>query len=464
MQTLTLSSAATAITSIVVSTTISSTIMVSSKLDNPVSSSSSWKYRIEGSQKVVFSNSNLNPSASSILCLFPYNTVTPQFRPPYLIRTLLHPYLIPSIPLRLSSSYVSDLFSRSRTNRPPRRVANTPTTPSTFATLNLDAALFFGPNTILVEIKPKTARPSISKLIPPQIANLLCKYSSPPYHLKNYLLPHNYVPLKAYHPSDILSGCHQRATAAVNTLLQEKARGLRVFQKGILQNSIHNYKNAVVAAMAALSADQTAVKTITELQGMDVLDGIGAEIVLCHLKQLVGSDEAERMIHSYIHNGPRYSANSDKEEQYQEILKDLSYSSPDEAMNIHCQREFQKAVEIAENLDAEDAARLLGEYLQASTAKDCSILIALCQRDDWATEKGKDCSFEELKNRRECSNSVFSNHNRWDYRIWVVDVGAKPLSKIEKKWGREDRTRAALLAKRYEQIPNSLVVHAQSQS
>ena len=445
-----------AISSLVSSTTISSTIMVSPKLDSPVSSSSCWEYRIEGSQKVVFSNSSPNPSASSILCLYPYNTSTPQFRPPYLIRTLLHPYLIPPIPLRLPSSYVSDLLSRSRGNRPPRRVANTPTIPSTFATLNPDAALFFGPNTILVEIKPKTARPSISKLIPPQIANLLCKYSSPPYHLKNYLLPHNYVPSKAYHPSDLLSGCYQRATKAVNTLLQEKARGLRVFHNGILQSSLPSYKNAIVAAMAALSVDQTAVKNIAQIQAMDVLDGIGAEIVLCHLKQLVGAGEAERMIHSYVQNGPRYSVNSDKEEQYQEVVKDLSYNSPDEGMNIHCQREFQKAIDVAENLEAEDAARLLAEYLQASTAKDCSLLVAL-QRDDWDTEKGKECSFEESKNKLECLNSVFSNNSKWNYQIWVVDVAAKPLSKIEKKWGIEDRTRAALLAKRYAEIPNSLV-------
>lgn len=384
-----------------------------------------WNYRIEGAQKVIFSNAPERPPQVLVLYTVKNDPCEPfqpiNNLPQALFRRHLSQYLLPHHPITLTPLVIKHLSHRATPHRPIHRRAFSHISPhKTFASLYPDVAFYFGPATTLVEIKPKAALLSRSKLIPPNIAFPLRKYTIPPYHVKNYLLTHGCVPQRPYFPSDLLCSDVPTVSSAISSLLTDQSRGLRVFHDGKLCDPSHHLPE-LIAAAHAIVVDHECAKGILAVQAADVIDNIGAEIIMRHLIRRVGQQQATKLLRRALYDVQRVS-------DYDEI----TYASPVQAQEEHNLIEYDNALKAAQELPVPIAVELLAGFLQAAAAKDCSMMIALSKANE----------VEET-----AEGIVFDVHRvRWIARLWVVDTDEKHLAKILGKWGVQDRQQSSILS------------------
>lgn len=367
--------------------------------------------------------SSTSPSyPSQVLIVFPIDGDTPkhspQVKPQALISHHLSKFLLPATKVRLTKEYLAKLATSSQPHRPAERTTQL-NSDYPYAILQPDMALCFGPSTVLVEMKTKNALLSRSKLIPPHEAKVLRKYTSPNYHIKNYLIPNGCIPDEPYDPADILSLDLPRVTAAINTMRRERSRALRVFRDGTIVDPGDN-TDALTAAAHALVSTPECCKAILDLQAYDVLDSAGAETVLSRLHMLVGESRAHSLIREHLYYDSPIQPAGDK----------LCYESAREASLTHSMSSFEEAVNVTNEFNADQCASLLARFLQAATAKDCSLLIALCPASE---------SLVSGKHR------VVTEAGDWVFRLCVVDVGEKGVERIFDRWGPEDRRRVQIL-------------------
>lgn len=508
-------------------------------------SPSAWVYRVEGGQKMVFALRDPSSCPPLILCLYSADAPPPHLHVQPLFARHLAPYLQPSRIVTLPRSYLNALVSAAQPHRPPLRRSTT-YHPHSTATLLPDAARHFGPSTFLVELKPKGALLSRSRLIPPNLALALRKFISPPYHAKHYL-PHGSVPSDAYYPSDLLSADLHRMTRAVGALLRHEARGLRVFDAqsntpwradNVLKHP--PARQALDVALAALVKEPRACHGICSVQTADYLDVFGAEAIMLALvrrigmakaqqrvrdvmtspaaceahtpdtsadsqcaladfyetvaaqphgvvvEQIVGIDQtgcafdrsnnadsdegsSERMIsvggvcdaddvaiepsdhtlHSLsvldtvwtngngVHTtGPtngvdnaRLTAQSPDaivEDEYTAWRGRITYESAAHGAKLHNDANYEAALRAVADMPVHVMVSFLADFLQAATAKDCSLLVAVAPS--------------------QVEPDIMVGQQGWRYKVWVVDVGEKDIRKILGKWPQRERQRAEELS------------------
>lgn len=419
--------------------------------------SDEWRYRIEGGQKMVFASTcdetcflGLHPMPDPklnnkswcqgclpvVLCLYSAKGPLPRSHPQPLIAQHLAPYLMPSSVVNIDYPATTYLICNAEAQRPSSRTRQ-PYIPHESAAIQLDAARYFGPSTVLVEFKAKCALRATSCLIPPLIAEVLRKYQAAPYHVKNYLMNDECIPEDAYDPADLLAYEDvSRQHKAALTLLREKSRALRIFVDGgnvVNQEDMTKCTHYVQVAAEALAVDGNACKGIREIQAHDRLDALGAAAVMQRLVSRVGRSTAEHLVTSTIRETSlNFGVSALDDYSWHRIV---AYDSPEQAMHEHNDERYREALTSLETLPTEILAIALGDYLQAAAAKDCSLLVSLCP-----TEEVDAMSMHDEQIGVACIEG-----EEWAFRIWVVDIGEKDITKISEKWPTQDIERAAKL-------------------
>lgn len=417
---------------------------------------SRWQYRIEGGQKMIFAP--LPPPCSlphkselpkplptlppQILVVYPtltkYNVPSDHVfnNPQALIEKHLGPFLVPQTPIALTPPYLAELAKIAQPNRPAHRTS-TITAHSTAASLQPDAALYFGAKTCLVELKPKYAHLSRSRLIPPRNAKVLKKYTTLMYHMKNYIMPTNTIPAAPYDPGDLLSSSFDRVIRSIGKLVYHNSRSIRIFEGGKLVPSAksHEHFHAMRVAARVLTTYNECSQAVKDVQAYDILDGEGSETVMKRLISLVGKDRAYELIREELYVDTPHDKAFDK----------LCYESAKQASGSHNEELYQKAVAAVGELTETQCARLLARFLQAYTAKDLSILISICPRNEM-----QDVTLGNIGEEGEGveGDLVQCGDELWVCKVWVVDVGEKSIDKILGRWGPDERKRVEELRKR----------------
>lgn len=308
-----------------------------------------------------------------------------------------------------------------------------------------------------MEVKPKSGVLSRSALVHPEITATLGKFEVPTYHLKNYILPDMHQcppsripdPAKQYNPVELLSGTNIRQQ--LFNLHAEMSRSLRVFYEGqLLTHSVadHSCNNGVchtaleVAAEALngieLGSRKGCLYGLREIQNKDYIDNIGAAVLLGCLIRAVGKANAHEMIASYL-----YPEDDEGDSEYRSLAflaakKMLSYETSSEAVQLHCEEIYERAMKSTRCLQPRFIAMMLADFLQAAAAKDCSIMVAICRREDTIAFSTK------LKMEDEHEVITWQGEE-WLYTVHVVDTRQKSIDKIVQKW-------AAVDLRRYERL------------
>lgn len=390
-----------------------------------------WRYRIEGGQKMVFFQVKPDGDCANVLCLYSASCPLPQGRPQPLFSKHLSRYLLNTSIVSLTSAFTRSLVCNARvlrpSNRPPHYVAHSK------GTLQPDLAAYFGiESTTLIEIKPKSGILSVSRLIPTELARTLRKFTTPTYHVKNYLAKTGVIPEHPYCPADMLSGNKPRMLGAVAALQRERARTLRVFSAGSVIDAEAANK-MVHAAVAALEHDGVVVHRIRKIQEADVLDTSGAVAVMNILAERVGTTEAERLVASAARGESVHSHVSD--DDIAQARRDIAYASPEEGARRHNESQRASALKKLSEMSNKMLVRLAADFLQAAAAKDCSLMIALCRKEDYLAGHGQS----------DDDRMVPFDGVQWVYRVWVVDVGQKDVDKITSRWPKEESRQEAKL-------------------
>lgn len=393
-----------------------------------------WRYRIEGGQKMVFFRTTPGEDLANVLCLYSAACPLPQGKPQPLFSKYLSHYLLNTSIVSLPSEFSRSLVRNARQNRPPNRPPHF--VPHSRGTLQLDLAAYFGTeSTTLVEIKPKSGVLSVSRLIPTELARTLGKFTTPTYHVKNYLTKTGVIPKHPYCPADMLSGNKTRMFEAVAALQRERARTLRAFSAGSVIDA-EAANRMVQAAVAALEHDGVAVHRVRKIQEEDVLDISGAATVMKILAERVGTLEAETLVASAARGESNVTEVS--EQDITQARRDIAYSSPEEGARNHCESQRMTALKKLHEMSDALLVRLAADFLQAAAAKDCSLMIAMCRKEDY------------LSGQRQLADDrmVAFDGVEWVYRVWAVDVEQKDVDKITSRWPKEERRREALLRNR----------------
>lgn len=351
--------------------------------------------------------------------------------------------------------------------------------------------------TLTMEIKPKCGLLSRSKLVPVDVCERLGKFTTLTYFLKNYKEEDFGDDKVRYSPDDLLSGEKERIEKALDALIYREAHTLRAFHeehavfadflpqfnppkelkpilddikmnrsvgtdkvsesKGWLERlstkletceSLGGAKGlrgsdsvtgpsalckklyatkALTVGKLALSSASEALEGILKYQALDFVDNLGAECILDRLTSLIGEDNVEQAIWKAHFSYPRSA-------RYKDAVKALSYASPEEGNKLHCEKELQAARSYVEQMDAETAAAILADFLVSGTAKDCSIMVSMCQETDAR-------STDDLKLAQKNEGCVeVSEWERWRYCMNVVDLEPKAVSRI-RTWAARDRSR-----------------------
>eukprot|EP00178_Gracilaria_changii_P007126 TRINITY_DN2282_c0_g1_i1.p1 TRINITY_DN2282_c0_g1~~TRINITY_DN2282_c0_g1_i1.p1 ORF type:complete len:437 (-),score=57.79 TRINITY_DN2282_c0_g1_i1:1769-3079(-) len=384
-----------------------------------------WNYRIEGAQKLIFSNAPDQPPQVLVIYAVKNHPSAPLQQvttvPQALFRRYLSQYLLPHQSVTLTPAFIKQLSQRATPLRPSHRRSASHISPHhRCASLYPDVAFHFGPNTTLVEIKPKAALLSRSRLIPPNIASTLQKYSRPPYHIKNYLLQNGSLPHRPYSPSHLLSDDIPTVSSAISNLLAENSRGLRVFRSGEPCDPAHHL-HALRAAAHAIVLDSACAQGIMAIQSADLIDNIGAETIMRHLIRRVGEQQATKQVRRALYTVQSVT-----------LWEEITYKTSDQANQQHNAAEYAKALKAVQSLSVPASVQLLAGFLQAAAAKDCSMMIALCRAD-------------QAQGSNDESLLVDVHGVRWLARLWVIDTDEKHIAKILGKWGVDDRKRASIL-------------------
>jgi hypothetical protein len=297
--------------------------------------------------------------------------------------------------------------------------------------------------TVCVEVKPKAALTSISRLVPPAICAALEKFSASAYALENP--PNPVSPLPRYAPADLLSCDPPRIAAALDALRRRRAHSLRVFRDGAvaladdlpISPSLHGDRDtayaapenraAIDAAAVVLAAQPGVVLGILGTQRRDYVDALGAEKVYAHLvRACCGGDAAaaERAVWDAYFDQPGDDPPLDA--AVADARARISYADSGEARRLHNDARFRAAEAAVANMCPRVAARVVADFMVASVVKDCSIMVSMsCRPPGYVAEPAE--SAVTLGDGTVCL-----------YRVSVVDLEPKPLSKLH-AWAARDR-------------------------
>lgn len=434
-----------------------------------------WEYRLEGAAHIVFAHRTPRLPYRGMLLRFETEPLHPNQSTPDPARkqpdanlpsghdfisavfgtSSLAPYLLPSDTIQLEPSFLQGLVKQAEHLRPPHRKAlRCIPTNSVTAFLEKDLALLFGKQTICVEVKPKYAFLSRSRLVDPVVCSALDKFGTPTYHVKNYGFRAGIVPQtdkKLYYPADVFSGDRSRLAQALEALRCERSRILRVFSSGALTAAAKSVfkgeltfdafdsdgcKAAIELAVDVLTAESKGcLDAVALFQQLDYIDNIGAETLWRRLVSLLGEVAANKeVVKGYF---ARATRGNDKTSDESDILfarakETVAYRDASEAKTLHNEQLHGEAEQFADSLAPETLARMLSDFMVASVAKDCSIFLSMCPSGN-----------AEAVDPDHSARITASDGQEWIYAAHVIDLEPKSLGKIISKWAPVDRQRAS---------------------
>lgn len=343
-------------------------------------------------------------------------------------------------------------------------------------------------STTCVEIKPKGALTSVSRLVPPEICAALDKFQVTPYAVKETCCvggtrvvreeeekKEERVP--EYSPADLLSGEPGRIAAALEALRLRRAHSLRVFHDGAvgladdlpIDPRLFPDRAAAYEAPENVGAIEAAARVLADARGVgsgirdaqrrDYVDALGAEKVYAHLVRVCcGGDveKAEEFVwDAYFADDDDVVSDSDDDDgggggggtgdggdggdnggatleatQLADARATLSYRNSAEARVLHDATRMLAAERAVAAMSPRVAARVLADFMIASVVKDCSIMVSMTRRAP-AYKPAPDENFVTLDDGSICL-----------YEVSVVDLEPKPLSKLG-AWAARDRAHAA---------------------
>lgn len=346
----------------------------------------------------------------------------------------------------LSESYVKQLGASAESQRPlERRAVKNFSMASLQAELLPDLALRFGKETVLVEVKTKGGVLSRSALVHPDITNALKKFTVPAYYFRNYFFPCRKERMRRfsdaehrYDPTKMLLGIDIEGQLKI--LHNERSRSLRVFYRGarLSHNSAANVCNegfcstalglAAKAILNEKSQGDDCFSKLLAIQRADYIDNIGAGLLLKHLMDMVGKKRAYDMIGEYVHLPGTEKWGADDEKQYRASKSIICYKTAEEGKRLHSVERYLRATEEVADMKPSVCAKILAEFMQAASARDCSVMISMCREDVAEPRQRKDGRQDGPGGIVQC------NGVKWVYSAHVIDTGAKPVDKILHKW------------------------------
>lgn len=249
-----------------------------------------------------------------------------------------------------------------------------------------------------------------------------------------------------YCPADLLSGVHEKIASALDALRRRRAHSLRVFYDGrvFLADDIpidgvftsreeayeSSFCKSAIEASARALADSNFAYGILETQRKDFIDALGAEKVWNRLVEL--HDGSEKDAEAAV-----WEAYFVRDETHPELISKvevarnhLSYPSSSYGRDYHSDELVQEAEEYLATIEPDVAARIIADFMVASVIKDCSVMVSMSmQPANYSPSQSE--SAVTLPNGTVCV-----------YRVEIVDLEPKPISKI-RKWAARDRARAA---------------------
>lgn len=397
---------------------------------------------------------NLQGQARQVLCITIMSARAHRSQPKQhkrpahqaLFRRHLHRYLLEPVYVTLSESYVKQLATAAEPSRPiERRKVKNFGTASPLAELLPDLALWFGRETLLVEIKPKCGVLSRSALVHPDINDALQKFKIPPYYFTNYLFPspgrevmdfpdqeHRYDPLKMLLGIDI--------ELQLKILHEERSRSLRIFNCGARlshEDATCTCNDGLCTIALDIAAKAVAdesrdgehcFRKLLAVQRHDYIDNIGAGLLLKHLISMIGMTRAYEMIEQYEFMRGAEKWTAEDENEFRASKQIISYETAEEADRLHSHEGYLHATEEVARMKPNVCAKMLAEFMQAAAAKDCSFMISMCREDKAEIRQGKA--------GRDDKAGGFVQHEgrKWLYCVHVIDTGPKPVDKLLLKW------------------------------
>jgi Inositol-pentakisphosphate 2-kinase len=464
-----------------------------------------WVYRVEGAKNLVFAHETsprllrlANNMRRSDTDLSVELMADHRFVRSVLCQGPLRPYVMFGKLISVTDTFIEDLMVQSAEMRPGHGSRSSIFFPQRTVLLQKDLANLFSPrgqltqqSTVCVEIKPKGGLTSISRLCPKALCDALQKFEKLDYAIKHYeLLPaQNALDIPKYSPADFLSGEHSRILYALEAMRLQKASGFRIFFGGDIAvandlpievpvsalnvglhravspkhiyefdandcfrpspESIREYayssslcKDAIVVVSKILAENGKVLGAILYEQGRDFIDASGAEVLWDQLVENLGGCEKSaeyRINEAYLTQGNTAQLC----EEVCRARQNLSYKDSREALTLHCDKIVQEAMAYVKVMSSDAISRVLADFLTASVAKDCSLMISLSFRP-------ADCDYDPKHAFVRLDTGGICT-----FAIHVVDIGPKPCSKI-KFWACRDKFTANALMRGGDDVRRSV--------
>lgn len=422
---------------------------------------SDWHYRTEGGQHLVYHYLGTDPQfRNRILRLRSQkkcdsNNILPicdeENAADTLSRTELQPFLLSGKRVYLATETVIALGDSAIPCRPLERIkTNLTLKESTFGILQEDLVRLFGDKTLSVEIKPKSMVFSRSRLTPPEICRALKKFTISDTLVHNFPIERIEDELTEgiiYNPLDLVSGDAPRVRRALEILRESKSRWLRIFSaghfiaasSGVARNlspMVSNYDDprcslAIRLTSLALAKSAKCLSLLCQIQTLDLVDKIGLELLWNRLVDNLGLHTAAEKVWNHYLEARSLIDGADCE-HYQKWKNIVGYKSAEQALALHNDSRYQQAIRSVIEMPNDICARMIADALMSAVAKDCSVIVSLAQVLDELSLNENEVIMDE------------ENRMRWRFKVHVIDMGPKPLSKIS-SWAKMDRYRAKQL-------------------
>ncbi len=425
-------------------------------------SGSDWRYRTEGGQHLVYYYVGTNPSfRNQILRVRSLKKCEPSNSLPTcdeekamnsLLQTKLRPFLVKSQNVTITTEAIMTLAKIAGPCRPLERIrTNLLPEQSMSGLLQDDLARLFGDRTLCVEVKPKSAAFSLSRLVAPEICRTLKKFTVLDTHLHKFCLndvEEGLAKGTLYNPVDLMSGDPSRVRRALEILRKSKSRWLRIFSAGNFVAASDDVANnhfqsgldhdhpccslAIRLCTSALTKSTRCLSLLQQIQSFDHIDKIGLEYLWNHLVNNLGCDNAtEKVWQEYLE--ARSMVEDIECQDYGKWKNIVSYDSQRQAILEHNEMSYRHAMLTVNEMPCDIGARMIADSMMSAVAKDCSIVVSLAQVSGEIALNDNELILDE------------ENGVSWRFKVHVIDVGPKPLSKIS-SWAKLDRSLAKHLS------------------
>ena len=370
-----------------------------------------WIYRMEGGKHIVLEYTGSNPCYKNCVMRLEKlkkeagkgedSALVTYFVDHFIAPVIGREHLIQGSFVKLSKGFTQAIRDQITPVRPGDRKQD-PLELGKKAEIQLDATKYSA-GALTVEVKPKSGAPVATDFLP---RDHHIKRSKSPFELKQLykLRTGKTDTLSAYRPKDFFSGNPVRIKKSLNSLFNSPQNNLRFFLNGKL-TSISDLSNKAPylsqnLITTILSRDLTHSRILQRLLKLQRADTIGIEgaMAIYSLDRKYLEEISEKQFwKENLGHGPLHWLEAPQ------TLESLSNKVFNTA---------EKARRILKELDRKQRMVLLGQYLIATAAKDCSVLLHIFPSPESKVDPVKE------------------DPKKWMSKIFIVDIGPKGATKI----------------------------------